>query len=359
MKHVLYFLILLFPLHAHSLERPDIEFRVFQFPHDMMPRIDGSAEDWSMVPDSYRIGLDQLEDTTYHVPTDPKDKDITVTVGWVEGLSRLYFLVEAYDDYWDFSEPGLHNDILELVVDGDLSGGGFLPRDHPAKELLSGWRAFSTFHGVYAQNYHVFLPAEGKQWTMVWGCNPWISGFPRGNAASSYDFRPGESGNLTLEFWITPYDYAPYEGPSRAVVSKLSENSIIGLSWSVLEYDGTHDTGRFKAFWNLSHKSSMLGNASDLCRFRLMPVEPSLKEPVTAEWDFTIIDMDRRLVAFKDLSEGEITKWTWEFGDGEISHEQNPVHEYTRGDLYFVTVLTVEGPDGKARMAKTCDVAIR
>ena len=41
----------------------------------------------------------------------------------MKGLSRLYFLYEADDDYWDFSEPGLHNDTFEVVVDGDLSGG--------------------------------------------------------------------------------------------------------------------------------------------------------------------------------------------------------------------------------------------
>jgi len=56
-------------------------------------------------------------------PIDTTDLDVTVLVGWVMGLNRLYFLYEAYDDYWDFSNRDLHNDILEIVVDGDLSGG--------------------------------------------------------------------------------------------------------------------------------------------------------------------------------------------------------------------------------------------
>ena len=56
-------------------------------------------------------------------PIDTTDLDVTVHVGWVKGLNRLYFLYEAYDDYWDFSNRDLHNDILEIVVDGDLSGG--------------------------------------------------------------------------------------------------------------------------------------------------------------------------------------------------------------------------------------------
>lgn len=347
------------PATVEALVRPDVEFKVFQFPRDMMPRIDGDISDWEIVPDSYAIGLDQLVDTMYKVPTDPKDKDITVKVGWVNGMSRLYFCVEAYDDYWDFSEPGLHNDILELVVDGDLSGGGFLPRDHPADSLVSVWEKYAHFHGVHAQNYHVFLPAEGKPWTMVWGSQHWIYHFPQANAASSYDFRHGESGRLVLEFWITPYDYAPYEGPERAVASRLDEDSIIGLSWSVLEYDGTHDTGRYKAFWNLSHKTTMLGNASDLCAFRLMPVEQSLQKPIEAEWTFTIVDMDKRIVAFSDKSRGDITSWTWDFGDGVTSNERNPVHQYDKPGYYNVVVLTVEGPDGTSRMAKVTDVAVK
>ena len=34
-------------------------------------------------------------------------------MGWVKGLNRLYFLYEAYDNYWDFADPGLHNDTLK------------------------------------------------------------------------------------------------------------------------------------------------------------------------------------------------------------------------------------------------------
>ena len=38
--------------------------------------------------------------------------------------------------------------------------------------------------------------------------------------------------------------------------------------------------------------------------------------------------MDRRLVAFKDNSAGDITSWKWDFGDGTASTEQNPIHQY-------------------------------
>ena len=48
---------------------------------------------------------------------------------------------DAYDDYWDFTDNGLKQDIFELVVDGDASGEQFIdqknwnfknrPKDQP------------------------------------------------------------------------------------------------------------------------------------------------------------------------------------------------------------------------------------
>ena len=112
-------------------------------------------------------------------------------MGWVKGLNQLYFLYEAYDDYWDFTRPDLHNDIFELVVDGDLSGGPFIKQMHPHFRDRPAEAHFS-FHGVHAQNYHIFTPSEGKDWAMVWGCQPWIKELPWANAAYNYNFKPGE-----------------------------------------------------------------------------------------------------------------------------------------------------------------------
>ena len=34
---------------TQSLQRTDTEFKIFQFPHDMIPRIDGNIDGWAMV----------------------------------------------------------------------------------------------------------------------------------------------------------------------------------------------------------------------------------------------------------------------------------------------------------------------
>jgi len=100
----------------------------------------------------------------------------------------------------------------------------------------------------------------------------------------------------------------------------------------------------------------MYGNADHLVAFRLMPLELQFRK-FDANWSFKILDMNRRLVAFKDETTGKATSWKWEFGDGAVSTEQNPIHQYERGADYIV-VLEVEGPEGVSRREKIWDVAI-
>jgi len=357
---------------AMALERPDVTFKIFQFPADQIPRIDGKAEDWDIVPADYVVGIDQLvDDNGKHLKSNAKNLDVRVRVAWVKGLNRLYFLYEAADDYWDFARPDLHNDTFEVVVDGDASGGPLIDHGHPDvwKTEMVGpeMSAFDkrlnpaedhwSFHGVHAQNYHIFTPARDKDWCMAWSSATWIKELPYANAAYAYDFKPGEPGRLRLEFWITPFDYAGPEGPQRAVESVLFENKIIGLCWAIIDYDDVNARGN-NGFWNLSRKHTMYGNASQLCAFKLMPLEPNFRKAIEAEWSFKVLDMDRRLVAFKDLSGGKVTSWKWDFGDGETSIERNPLHQYKKtGNI--VVVLDVEGPAGKSRRSKVWDVQLK
>ena len=340
-----------------GLARPDVEFQIFQFPADKIPRIDGTADDWSLVPDSYAIGVDQLRETVIGTGNkhDLTNLDVKVKVGWVQGQNHLYFLYEATDNYWDFARQDLHNDIFEVVVDGDLSGGPLIRQMHPNKTLRDRMDTHFLFHGVHAQNYHIFTPAKDKDWAMVWGAQPWIKELPYANAAYQYNFIHGASGKLVLEFFITPFDYAPPER-SRGVQTKLEENKVLGMSWAVLDYDDDK-AETYAGFWNLSHKTTMYGDASDLVAFRLMPIEKSLRQPVEADWSFQVISQNDRSVAFHDRSYGNITAWHWDFGDGTEATDRHPTHRYEKAGEFIVT-LKVAGPEGKARRTKVWDITL-
>ncbi|MBD5781622.1 PKD domain-containing protein [Pelagicoccus sp. NFK12] len=343
---------------AHSTQaasRPDQQFEVFQFPKDQIPRIDGSFADWNLVPERYAIGLDQLMDTERGrgIDLDPADFDLSVKVAWVEGLNRLYFYYDASDDDWDFARSGLKNDIFEVVVDGNLSGGSFINTVHPHKDAFKKSDLHFMGHGEHAQNYHVFTPSLRKEWAMVWGNAPWIKDFPHANAAQSYSFQHGEGGRYQLEFYITAFDHADLRGPAYSTESDFRENGLIGLSWCILEYDDEGNT--FEAFMNLAHDTEMVRDASSLCLFKLMPIEPELQPAIQANWSVTNIGTDRRSFKFEDRSHGEIQSWHWDFGDGNSSNEPSPIHHYTRPGQWVVR-LSVRGPAGEDSLEKIWDV---
>jgi hypothetical protein len=357
---------------AFALDRPDVTFKVFQFPANMIPRIDGNADDWAMVPDDYAITQDELVDDARRFPkAEPNNLQVKVRFGWVAGMNKLYVLYEAYDNYWEFSDPGLKNDVFELAVDGDASGGPFVgpkstsvwkpefvgPQMAVQDSRLNPDAVRYAVQGAHAQNYHIFTPAKDKDWCLSWNSATWVKELPWANCATQYNFKQGESGKLVLECWITPFDYAGAEGPERAVPSKLFENKIIGMSFAIMDFDGDANPNA-KSFWNLSRQHTFYGNATQLCAFKLMPLEKQFVKDFEAKWSFKVVDPDRRLVAFKDESSGEVKNWKWTFGDGETSTEQNPVHTFTKaGEM--VTILEVEGPSGKSRRSKVYEISVK
>ncbi|MGI6023331.1 MAG: PKD domain-containing protein, partial [Methanoculleus sp.] len=63
-------------------------------------------------------------------------------------------------------------------------------------------------------------------------------------------------------------------------------------------------------------------------------------------------------VKFFDQSQGEVTKWQWNFGDGTTSTEQNPVHTYSKAGNHTVT-LKVTGPRGSDTTTKSAYITAR
>ncbi len=55
-----------------------------------------------------------------------------------------------------------------------------------------------------------------------------------------------------------------------------------------------------------------------------------------AEFNYIKIVSNPLTILFTDISTGSIVNWSWDFGDGETSNEQNPVHTFTEGGVYEV-----------------------
>ena len=96
------------------------------------PRADGKTDDWEIVPDRYVYDTSLLNDTKFGLGS---DIGVNETVGWVESLNR--FLCEAHDDFWDFDRfnpRGYQNEIFEVVIDSDMSGGDLIFNPNLARD---------------------------------------------------------------------------------------------------------------------------------------------------------------------------------------------------------------------------------
>lgn len=69
----------------------------------------------------------------------------------------------------------------------------------------------------------------------------------------------------------------------------------------------------------------------------------AIQRPPRASFSFSRVD---NTVAFTDTSTGGPTSWNWNFGDGNTSTQQNPVHTYAASGSYIV-VLTVQNAVGQ------------
>ena len=60
--------------------------------------------------------------------------------------------------------------------------------------------------------------------------------------------------------------------------------------------------------------------------------------PPNADFTFEATDECQSVYQFTDVTD-QVDSWQWNFGDGEISNEQNPTHNYTAGGTYNVQLI--------------------
>lgn len=73
----------------------------------------------------------------------------------------------------------------------------------------------------------------------------------------------------------------------------------------------------------------------------------TIGRPPLADFEFTV-NNSARTVAFRDLSTRNPNRWRWDFGDGESSTQQNPVHQYPPTGTTFAVTLTVGNALGES-----------
>jgi PKD repeat protein len=82
-------------------------------------------------------------------------------------------------------------------------------------------------------------------------------------------------------------------------------------------------------------------------------------EELTADFEANITSGCSPLeVQFTDLSTGNPTGWTWNFGDGGTSSDQNPIHVYNTDGIYTVILVTTNDENASDTEVKTSYITV-
>lgn len=143
--------------------------------------------------------------------------------------------------------------------------------------------------------------------------------------AAGFDFTPEVGGPppLTVKFTDTStgkrYKYQ-WDFGDGTVTDVL--NGIDASTEHTYTKDGTYTVKLtiWSAYGSNIKTMTNAINAQNIPDFSADPLEIETQQSVT----------------FTDKSVGDMTKWTWDFGDGNTSTEQDPVHQYTKNGMFSV-----------------------
>ncbi|MCB9451774.1 MAG: PKD domain-containing protein [Anaerolineaceae bacterium] len=82
---------------------------------------------------------------------------------------------------------------------------------------------------------------------------------------------------------------------------------------------------------------------------------PTIPRPIAAFTQDRTVGQTPLVVHFLNQSSGNITSYSWNFGDGGSSPEPNPTHTFRNPGLFTVT-LTVAGPGGSSNVSRQINV---
>ena len=246
------------------------ELLAIQFPAGSEPTLDGDLSDWAIVPDDYVItsGM-HIDYETGVTLTDLADLNTKIIVGWSESTNRLYMHNELYDNFRKREIPEGHNaDSIEMTLDGDHGGE-------------DTWMADANDAGRYAQGVHFIFPAinpdanDRSGWYFFWmNQSTWCNQLPWADQGYTSDAASLNAVDVTgkAEWMVTLWDNLQFDDPDASDVHDLNEGEIIGLNWSLHDYDDMEEPLRTYS-WTLNGEASYWNMSSVATDFLLAPVE--------------------------------------------------------------------------------------
>ncbi|HEX6882777.1 MAG TPA: PKD domain-containing protein [Planctomycetota bacterium] len=149
---------------------------------------------------------------------------------------------------------------------------------------------------------------------------------------------------------LAAFGASPRSGPCPLTVAFADQSLGSVTSWSWAFGDGTTSTEpaplhTYAECGSYTVTLTVSGPEGTNTLTQVDYVVAALEAPVAAFARTPASGPGPLSVQFSDLSTGEVTAWSWDFGDGTGSNAASPVHEYQAEGSYTVA-LTVTGPGG-------------
>ncbi len=229
----------------------------------------------------------------------------------------------------------------EVTIQSDSGSGGFIYYNN----------VFTNVNGIYADT--IPLPLGVTSGTLIITTID-CQGIPH---TATQAFSPGNM-TLTQDFQICSVI------PCQADFTWTSYGTLT-VQFTDLSTWGTGTTGPWNWSFDDGTTSSLQNPSHTYAQGGYYDVTLTIGDSSSACWDMItktvhVIDSTGgscvasfvynpdpaggNTVYFYDQSTGNINSWTWDFGDGQSSTLQNPVHTYAQAGLYTVC-LTVQGVD--------------
>ena len=145
--------------------------------------------------------------------------------------------------------------------------------------------------------------------------------------------------------------------PATSIVGTPIVNGLLGVWNTTVIPDGIYQL-RLRVF--LRDGSSLTTVVNNIRVQNRVPTPvpsntPTIPRPIAAFTQDRASGQAPLVVRFQNQSSGVITSYSWNFGDGGSSPEQNPVYTFRLPGVYNVT-LTVTGPGGTSNVSRQITV---
>jgi len=228
----------------------------------------------------------------------------------------------------------------EILADGDDGSNGELAS--LLRWDLSGLPIDSTIISADII-LDVFNPSSGNYQfytnTIAWNENSatWNSISPSNTrGAQVASIQPANTGTYTLRLNSAGIELVQswLDGNNRGLVL-MSANSNDGIDIRSSEYDQVTRRPRLRVTYSVASTN----NNPPLARFDMR------SDGLTARFTDTSTDSD-----------GTIVNWSWLFGDGNATQQQNPIHSYLSPGNYNVTLTVTDNSGAQSNTTRTLNI---